>query len=79
MEVEKATPFYEHVFLDKHLNAFPQSGPVRRFMELVIMGLGKNPHLSVAEKVEHINWYEDYFRKKQPLVPSETLINQTEV
>lgn len=74
MDEELNTPFYEHVFLDKHLTAFPSTGPVRRFMQLVVLGLSKNPHLSVKEKVAHINWFEDYFREKQPLVTTEQLL-----
>ena len=23
-----------------------------------------NPHVSVAKKIEHINWFRDYFEKK---------------
>ena len=79
MDEEKATPFYEHVFLDKHLDAFPKTGPVRRFMELVILGLGKNPHLTVQEKIDHINWFEEYFRNKQSHVPTQQLLAESEV
>jgi len=78
MDDENATPFYEHVFLDKHLGAFPKTGPIRGFMELVILGLGKNPHLSVKEKTDHIKWFEEYFREKQPLVPSQELLAEFE-
>ncbi|XP_067945879.1 small ribosomal subunit protein mS31-like [Watersipora subatra] len=74
LDEEKNTPFYEHVFLEKHLTAFPESGSVRRFMELVIMGLSKNPHLSVKEKVAHINWFEEYFKQKQSHVVAEPLL-----
>ena len=56
-------PFHEHLFLHKHLAPFPD-GPVRTFMELVVLGLSKNPHLSVDEKLDHINWYAKYFEKQ---------------
>lgn len=32
-------------------------------MELVVAGLSKNPHYTVAEKREHIEWYKNYFTK----------------
>lgn len=79
MEEELDTPFYEHVFLEKHLTAFPETGPVRRFMELVITGLSKNPHLAAKEKVAHIEWFEEYFRGKQSLLPGEQLLAETAV
>lgn len=77
MDEEKATPFYEHVFLDKHLSAFPSEGTVRQFMQLVTLGLSKNPYLTVQEKINHINWFKDYFTEKQPLVPTEPLLSET--
>lgn len=63
LEQEEAVPFHEHLFLHKHLAPFPD-GPVRTFMELVVLGLSKNPHLSVDEKLDHINWYAKYFEKQ---------------
>ena len=36
-------------------------GPVRKFMQLVVSGLSKNPHYTVEEKQEHIKWYKDIF------------------
>ena len=30
-------------------------------MELVCVGLSKNPYISVEKKLEHINWFKDYF------------------
>ncbi|XP_016391412.1 28S ribosomal protein S31, mitochondrial-like [Sinocyclocheilus rhinocerous] len=51
LEEEASVPFHEHVFLEKHLDeSFPQQGPVRHFMELVITGLAKNHHLTVQQK-----------------------------
>ncbi|XP_063171545.1 small ribosomal subunit protein mS31 [Candoia aspera] len=66
--LEDDTEFYEHIFLDKHLADFPKEGPIRHFMELVACGLSKNPYLSVKEKVEHIQWFRDYFKEKEGLL-----------
>ncbi|XP_015674159.1 28S ribosomal protein S31, mitochondrial [Protobothrops mucrosquamatus] len=60
--------FYEHIFLDKHLADFPKEGPIRHFMELVACGLSKNPYLSVKQKIEHIQWFRDYFKEKEQLL-----------
>lgn len=62
----KLEPFYEHVFLEHHLEGWcPQRGPLRHFMDLVCLGLSKNPYISAPKKVEHINWYRDYFEKPE--------------
>lgn len=69
MEEEAKVPFHEHVFLQRHLeDGFPQHGPVRHFMELVVTGLSKNHHLTVTEKLEHIAWFRDYFLQKQEIL-----------
>uniref|UniRef100_A0A8C2IEU6 Small ribosomal subunit protein mS31 n=1 Tax=Cyprinus carpio TaxID=7962 RepID=A0A8C2IEU6_CYPCA len=69
LEEEASVPFHEHVFLEKHLDeSFPQQGPVRHFMELVITGLAKNHHLTVQQKKEHIDWFRDYFRQKEDVL-----------
>ncbi|NWZ28018.1 RT31 protein, partial [Asarcornis scutulata] len=57
--------FHEHIFLEKHLKDFPKEGPIRHFMELVICGLSKNPYLSVKQKIEHIEWFRNYFDEKE--------------
>ena len=44
------------IMLTKH-----DQGPVRKFMQLVVTGLSKNPHYTVEEKQEHIKWYKDIF------------------
>lgn len=63
---EKKVDFTEHVFLEQHLEPWcPTDGPLRHFMELVCVGLSKNPYLTVEEKKEHIFWYENYFRSKR--------------
>ncbi|KAF7239863.1 28S ribosomal protein S31, mitochondrial [Varanus komodoensis] len=66
--LEEDAEFYEHVFLDKYLADFPKEGPIHHFMELVTCGLSKNPYLSVKEKVEHIEWFRDYFKEKEELL-----------
>ncbi|XP_026566240.1 28S ribosomal protein S31, mitochondrial [Pseudonaja textilis] len=66
--LEDDAEFYEHIFLDKHLADFPKEGPIRHFMELVACGLSKNPYLTVKQKVEHIQWFRDYFKEKEQLL-----------
>lgn len=68
MHEERKYQFHEHIFLEHHLGQFPDKGPLRRFMELVVLGLSKNPWLTVPEKVEHIEWFVEYFREKQSLL-----------
>uniref|UniRef100_A0A7N4NRE7 Small ribosomal subunit protein mS31 n=1 Tax=Sarcophilus harrisii TaxID=9305 RepID=A0A7N4NRE7_SARHA len=60
--------FHEHIFLDKYLEGFPKQGPIRHFMELVTCGLSKNPFLTVKEKVEHIEWFQNYFHEKKNIL-----------
>ncbi|XP_029336543.1 28S ribosomal protein S31, mitochondrial-like, partial [Mus caroli] len=47
---------------------FPKQGPIRLFMELVTCGLSKNPYLSVKQKVEHIEWFRNYFNEKRDIL-----------
>jgi small subunit ribosomal protein S31 len=69
MEAEENVPFSEHIFLEKHLKGWcPTKGPVRHFMELVCVGLSKNPHYSVEEKKAHIQGYKLYFDGKKELL-----------
>uniref|UniRef100_A0A9L0IF30 Small ribosomal subunit protein mS31 n=1 Tax=Equus asinus TaxID=9793 RepID=A0A9L0IF30_EQUAS len=65
---DDGSEFYEHVFLDKYLEDFPKQGPIRHFMELVTCGLSKNPYLSVKQKVEHIEWFKNYFNEKRDIL-----------
>ena len=37
-------------------------------MELVCIGLSKNPYLSVQQKREHIEWYRNYFEEKRNIL-----------
>ncbi|KAJ8384395.1 hypothetical protein AAFF_G00205280, partial [Aldrovandia affinis] len=76
LEEEASVPFHEHVFLDKHLeDGFPQEGPVRHFMELVVAGLARNPHLTVRQKGQHIAWFRDYFQRKEGLLREDECFN----
>nr|XP_023680480.1 28S ribosomal protein S31, mitochondrial [Paramormyrops kingsleyae] len=69
LEEEAHVPFHEHVFLERHLeDGFPKRGPVRHFMELVVLGLAKNPYVTVNQKVQHIAWFRDYFRAKEDIL-----------
>ena len=69
LDQEAAVGFHEHVFLQDQLEPWcPPRGPVRQFMELVCIALGKNPWLSVAEKHQHIDWFREYFAGKQRLL-----------
>ena len=68
MDEEANVPFHEHVFLDHLLEDFPKRGPVRVFMELVILGLSKNPHMTVQEKHAHVAWFKQYFEEKKPVL-----------
>ena len=69
LDSEAAVGFHEHVFLESRLEPWcPPRGPIRQFMELVCVALGKNPWLSVQEKHEHIEWFREYFAGKQKLL-----------
>ena len=46
----------------------PSKGPLRHFMELVCVGLSKNPYYSVQQKIDHINWFQKYFDEKKELL-----------
>ncbi|ELW61923.1 28S ribosomal protein S31, mitochondrial [Tupaia chinensis] len=65
---DDGSEFHEHIFLDKYLEDFPKQGPIRHFMELVTCGLSKNPYLSVKQKVEHIEWFRNYFNEKKDIL-----------
>lgn len=69
LDAEAKVCFTEHIFLDRHLEGWcPNRGPVRHFMELVCVGLSKNPYYSVQQKIDHINWFRDYFEEKKELL-----------
>lgn len=61
--------FAEHVFLEPLIDEWcPKKGPIRHFMELVCVGLSKNPFLLIEEKKDHINWFRQYFFEKNQLL-----------
>ena len=69
LDHEQDVGFHEHVFLEHLLEeGFPKRGPVRHFMELVCVGLSKNPYLTVQQKHDHIDWYRGYFESKKKLL-----------
>lgn len=61
---EAQTSFVDHVFLEPVLAKYklPPSKAISHFMELILVGLSKNPYMSVQKKREHIRWYAEYFR-----------------
>lgn len=78
MDDEAKNYFTEHVFLEKHLESWcPTKGPVKHFMELVCVGLSKNPNYTVTQKKEHIEWYRDYFAGKKELLESVIVDSET--
>merc|ERR1719295_86392 len=57
-------PFYNHVFLEHHLEPWcPKAGQVRHFMEVVCLGLSKNPFVTSQKKIETILWFKEYFER----------------
>lgn len=69
LEAEQNVHFSEHVFLEGHLKDWcPKKGPIRHFMELVCIGLSKNPYMTVQEKKDHISWFKEYFGLNQELL-----------
>lgn len=70
MDKEATVSFEDHVFFDHLIDNeedFPK-GPVRDFMELVCVGLSKNPYITVERKHACINWYRDYFKQKREVI-----------
>ncbi|XP_011178149.2 28S ribosomal protein S31, mitochondrial [Zeugodacus cucurbitae] len=66
---EAEVDFSEHIFLEQHLEPWcPEKGPIRHYMELVCVGLSKNPYITAKEKKEHILWYRDYFEAKKDIL-----------
>ncbi|XP_059613943.1 small ribosomal subunit protein mS31 [Phlebotomus argentipes] len=69
LEEEAKVYFADHVFLEPHLEPWcPKTGPVRHFMELVCVGLSKNPYITIQEKQAHIAWFQQYFEGKKELL-----------
>ncbi|XP_067648421.1 small ribosomal subunit protein mS31 [Eurosta solidaginis] len=69
LSIEVDVDFSEHIFLEQHLEGWcPERGPIRHYMELVCVGLSKNPYVTAKEKKEHILWYRDYFESKKDIL-----------
>jgi len=69
IDEESKVFFVEHVFLEPLIDEWcPKKGPIRHFMELVCVGLSKNPFLTIEEKKDHINWFRQYFYEKNQLL-----------
>ncbi|TRY75359.1 hypothetical protein TCAL_00587 [Tigriopus californicus] len=63
---DELEPFHHHVFLERHLEPWcPKEGPIRHFMELVCVGLQKNAHMTVAKKLETIEWFKEYLMNEE--------------
>ncbi|XP_034245180.1 uncharacterized protein LOC117647520 [Thrips palmi] len=79
MDKEAEVDFSEHIFLDHHAEPWcPKEGPIKYFMELVLVGLSKNPYLTVQEKIETIDWYREYFMKNKPLLEEINVFGSSE-
>ncbi|CAO1442904.1 unnamed protein product [Diamesa tonsa] len=77
LETEALVDFSEHIFLEEHLEGWcPTRGPIKHFMELVCVGLSKNPYISAKEKKDHIMWFRDYFEEKKDLLSEVILMDK---
>lgn len=69
LDLEMQTSFTDHIFLEEYIESWcPQKGAVHNFMELLCIGLSKNPYLSVQQKREHLDWYRNYFEEKRDIL-----------
>lgn len=57
--------FVDHIFIEEYCNKhkIPKSKAVEHFMELVLVGLSKNPYMSIEKKREHVDWFANYFKE----------------
>lgn len=64
---EENVPFHEHIFLERTLSQYnlPKTGSIAHFMELVCVGLSKNPYMTAKKKRSHIEWFANYFNEKK--------------
>jgi len=79
MKEEAKVGFHEHIFLERLLEEFPKKGPIRHFMELVVVGLSHNPYFTVKEKHDHIAWFSNYFKDKYHLIEETSSSDATSV
>nr|CAD7444883.1 unnamed protein product [Timema bartmani] len=69
LDEESKVFFTEHIFLEQHIESWcPKRGPVRHFMELVCVGLSKNPYITVQDKKDHLDWFRQYFESKKEIL-----------
>lgn len=61
-------PFQEHIFLEKWLVGVPEKGPIRQFMELLLLGLSNNPYITVERKKETFEWFKRYFAEQKHIL-----------
>ncbi|KAK6012182.1 hypothetical protein OSTOST_22674 [Ostertagia ostertagi] len=48
---------------------FQKIGPIAHFMELVCVGLSKNPYMTIEKKMDHLKWFANFFNEeKQKLI-----------
>ena len=62
---ERDVSFHDHVHLEYLLDDLPRRGQSRRFMELVVAGLQKNPYMTVEKKKEHVAWLKEYLKENE--------------
>ncbi|KAI1729496.1 mitochondrial 28S ribosomal protein s31 domain-containing protein [Ditylenchus destructor] len=64
MPSEERVGFVDHVLLDRYWaeHRVPKNTAVEQFMELVLVGLSKNPHMTIQKKQRHINWFANFFK-----------------
>lgn len=70
LEAEAEVPFYEHIYMDDLLDdeTLPQVGPVREFLELVVVSLSKTPFISVERKRLHFEWFKQYLLQNKDIL-----------
>jgi small subunit ribosomal protein S31 len=79
-DAEAKVYFTDHIFLEQHLESWcPTKGPIRHFMELVCVGLSKNHYITAQDKLDHINWFRDYFEQKKDILESVIQDNTTKL
>ncbi|XP_071133623.1 small ribosomal subunit protein mS31-like [Mytilus edulis] len=67
-ELEQKTGFHEHIFLEHLTEDFPKKGPLRQFMNHVVVALSKNAFITAEQKREHIQWFREYFIENQDIL-----------
>ncbi|CAD5207925.1 unnamed protein product [Bursaphelenchus okinawaensis] len=65
---EERVHFSEHIFLDSYLQKhkhLPKTGPIAHFMELVVVGLSKNPYMTLKKKHAHLDSFAEFFNTER--------------